>query len=487
MSAAAQPIPTGGRLLVVEDEARIRAIVIKLFEADGYAVEAVGDAESALERVGDLAPDVALLDLALPGMGGIELLGRLKAEHPRLQAVIMTAHGSIASAVEAMRLGAFDYVTKPFDNTELKLVVGRALALARLEARVETLEGQLEERFRPENMVGNSGAMADIFQRIAKIAPLDTTVLIQGESGTGKELVARAIHRYSKRKDGPFVAVNCGAIPPTLVESEFFGHERGAFTGARERRRGRIELAGGGTLLLDEVADLPANAQVGLLRVLEERELVRVGGERPIPTDVRIIAASNVDLAEAVEEGSFREDLFWRLNVVAFRIPPLRERREDVPLLADHFLRRFTDKLDRRDVTGFDPAALSLLVAHDWPGNVRELENTIEHAVALAAGTTVASDDLPPRLRAGGAPAGEGASDPGTGPLQQAVTRAQEAVERRMIEDALAHAGGNRTEAAKALGVSRRTLFTKIRDLRVEPEPDQPNGPEEPGAPGRRS
>ena len=372
----------------------------------------------ALERVSDLAPDVALLDLALPGMDGIELLGRLKAEHPRLQAVIMTAHGSIASAVEAMRLGAFDYVTKPFDNTELKLVVGRALALARLEARVETLEGQLEERFRPENMVGNSGAMADIFQRIAKIAPLDTTVLIQGESGTGKELVARAIHRYSKRKDGPFVAVNCGAIPPTLVESEFFGHERGAFTGARERRRGRIELAGGGTLFLDEVADLPANAQVGLLRVLEERELVRVGGERPIPTDVRIIAASNVDLAEAVEEGVFREDLFWRLNVVAFRIPPLRERREDVPLLADHFLRRFTDKLDRRDVTGFDPAALSLLVAHDWPGNVRELENTIEHAVALASGTTVAPEDLPPRLRVGlrvggdgGAPAGEGAPD----------------------------------------------------------------------------
>ena len=235
------------------------------------------------------------------------------------------------------------------------------------------------------------------------------------------------------------------------------------------------------------MADLPANAQVGLLRVLEERELVRVGGERPIPTDVRIIAASNVDLAEAVEEGSFREDLFWRLNVVAFRIPPLRERREDVPLLADHFLRRFTDKLDRRDVTGFDPAALSLLVAHDWPGNVRELENTIEHAVALAAGTTVAPDDLPPRLRAGGRPGRRRRFRPPgcTGPLQQAVTRAQEAVERRMIEDALAHAGGNRTEAAKALGVSRRTLFTKIRDLRVEPEPDQPNGPEEPGAPGR--
>ena len=493
----------GGRLLVVEDEARIRAIVIRLFEADGYTVEAVGDAETALERIADLAPDVALLDLALPGMDGIELLGRLKAEQPRLQAVIMTAHGSIASAVEAMRLGAFDYVTKPFDNTELKLVVGRALALARLEARVETLEGQLEERFRPENMVGTSGAMADIFQRIAKIAPLDTTVLIQGESGTGKELVARAVHRYSKRKDGPFVAVNCGAIPPTLVESEFFGHERGAFTGARERRRGRIELAGGGTLFLDEVADLPANAQVGLLRVLEERELVRVGGERPIPTDVRIIAASNVDLAEAVEEGTFREDLFWRLNVVAFRIPPLRERREDVPLLADHFLRRFTTKLDRPDVAGFDPTALSLLVAHDWPGNVRELENTIEHAVALASGTTVAAEDLPPRLRVGlragsrrggpttaaqpgqtgAAEAGPGDASPAQGPLQQAVARAQEAVERRMIEDALARAGGNRTEAAKALGVSRRTLFTKIRDLGVRPDA---RGPEEEDASGSR-
>jgi len=489
----ARPAPRK-RLLVVEDEARIRAIVTKLFEADGFAVEAVGDAEAALERLEgqgsgptssqapDRAPDVALVDLALPGMNGIELLGRLRTERPRLQVVIMTAYGSISSAVEAMREGAFDYVTKPFDNAELRLVVERALEHARLEARVETLEGQLEERFRPENMVGTSGAMADIFQRIAKVAPLDTTVLIQGESGTGKELIARAIHRYSKRKDGPFVAVNCGAIPPTLVESEFFGHEKGAFTGARERRRGRLELADRGTLFLDEVVDLPANAQVGLLRVLEEGELVRVGGERPIASDVRIIAASNVDLAEAVEDGRFREDLYWRLNVVAFRIPPLRERREDVPLLADHFLRRFTDKLDRPEVRGLDPTALSLLVAHDWPGNVRELENTIEHAVALASGDTIHPEDLPPRVAHGtGTQNARGITadlDPTTtGPLQQAVTRAQEAVERRLIEDALRDTGGNRTEAAKRLGVSRRTLFTKIRDLEIEgatPDPDDP-------------
>jgi len=467
------------RLLIVDDETRILSILAKLFAEDGYEVETSADPEAAAAVASELHPDVALVDLAMPGIDGIELLSRMRTDNPRLQVVIMTAYGSISSAVEAMRRGAFDYITKPFDNDELRLVVSRALGVARLEARVEHLETQLEARFRPENIVGTSGAMVDVFQRIAKVAPLDTTVLIQGESGTGKELVARAVHRHSNRKDGPFVAINCGAIPPNLVESEFFGHERGAFTDARERRRGRFELANGGTLFLDEVGELSAAAQVGLLRVLEEGELVRVGGERPIAYDVRVIAASNRDLAEAVSGGEFRDDLYWRLNVVAFQLPALRDRPEDIPLLIDHFLNNYGDEIGR-GIEGIDEMALSLLVAHRWPGNVRELENTIEHAVAFASGSLISAEDLPPRLRAGleiaggtGSPGQGGETEVGAHDLQGAVTRAQAAVERRMILQALEGTGGNRTEAARQLGISRKTLFNKMRALGIEEgEPD---------------
>jgi DNA-binding NtrC family response regulator len=462
------------RLLIVDDETRILSILSKLFEEGGYEVVTSSDPEAAVATAAELHPHVALVDLAMPGIDGIELLSRLKGDNPRLQVVIMTAYGSISSAVEAMRRGAFDYITKPFDNDELLLVIERALGVARLEARVKHLETQLEARFRPENIVGTSGAMVDVFQRIDKVAPLDTTVLIQGESGTGKELVARAIHRHSSRKDGPFVAINCGAIPPNLVESEFFGHERGAFTDARDRRRGRFEMASGGTLFLDEVGELSPAAQVGLLRVLEEGEFVRVGGEQPIACDVRVIAASNRDLAEAVEKGEFRDDLFWRLNVVAFQLPALRDRPEDIPLLIDHFLHKYSDEIGR-GIEGIDATALSLLVAHRWPGNVRELENTIEHAVALASASLIKAEDLPMRLRAGGGEAdaatehGSGGGGEGTGgDLQGAVTRAQEAVERRMIIQALERTGGNRTEAARRLGVSRKTLFNKIRTLGID-------------------
>ncbi len=467
------------RLLIVDDETRILSILSKLFEEDGYEVETSSEPEEAGSTASEFHPHVALVDLAMPGIDGIEVLSRLRTENPRLQVVIMTAYGSISSAVEAMRRGAFDYITKPFDNDELRLVISRALGVARLEARVEHLETQLEARFRPENIVGTSGAMVDVFQRIAKVAPLDTTVLIQGASGTGKELVARAIHRHSNRKDGPFVAINCGAVPPNLVESEFFGHERGAFTDARERRRGRFEMASGGTLFLDEVGELSAAAQVGLLRVLEEGEFIRVGGEQSIRCDVRIIAASNRDLAEAVERDDFRDDLYWRLNVLAFQLPPLRDRPEDIPLLIDHFLHKYSDEIGR-GIEGIDETALSLLVAHRWPGNVRELENTIEHAVALASGSLINTEDLPPRLRVGiggsGAQGGRGPGDEtmaGACDLQGAVTRAQEAVERRMILQALEGTGGNRTEAARQLGISRKTLFNKMRALGIaEGEPD---------------
>ncbi|MGD2153225.1 MAG: sigma-54 dependent transcriptional regulator [Gemmatimonadales bacterium] len=457
------------RVLIVDDEKMLRGILTTVLDEAGYDVLAVESGEAAVGRAPDFEPDVALIDLRLTGIDGVETMERLRdALGPATPVfIIMTAHGTIRSAVDAIRRGALDYVTKPFDNDELKLTVLRAVQMRRLERRVEVLESQLDERFRPENMVGQSGAMDAVFRMIGKIAPLDTTVLISGETGTGKELVARAIHRHSNRKDAPFVTVNCGAIPPTLIESSFFGHERGAFTDAKTARRGAFEQANAGTLFLDEVAELSAAAQAGLLRALEEGEIRRVGGERAIPVDVRFIAATNRDLKAEVEAGTFREDLFWRLNVVAVHLPALRERPEDIAPLADHFLRKHAGRLGLAPLP-LDPDALSLLIAYDWPGNVRELENALESSLALAAGPSVTATDLPARLRGPGAAETAHPSAAGGAPqttLSEAVERARVAVEERMILDALRETGGNRTRAAERLGISRKTLFNKMREL----------------------
>jgi len=456
---------TKPRVLVVDDEATLRGIVRTVLDDAGYEVLAVGSGEAALERAPEFEPDVALLDLRLTGIDGVETMERLVASSgPAAPAfIIMTAHGTIRSAVDAIRRGALDYITKPFDNDEMMLTVQRAVQMRRLERRVEELESQLDERFRPENMVGQSGAMDAVFRTIGKIAPLDTTVLITGETGTGKELVARAIHRCSDRKDGPFVTLNCGAIPPTLLESSFFGHERGAFTDAKTARRGAFEQANNGTLFLDEVGELSAAAQVGLLRALEEGEIRRVGGERAIKVEVRFIAATNRDLQAEVKAGNFREDLFWRLNVLAVHLPPLRDRAEDIAPLADHFVATYARKLGLAPLT-IEPTALSLLIAYDWPGNVRELENAVESAIALAAGPSITAADLPPRIRQS-----TGSDRPQTfGTLSEAVERARAAVEERMILDALRDADGNRTRAAERLGISRKTLFNKMKDLGLD-------------------
>jgi DNA-binding NtrC family response regulator len=454
------------RVLVVDDEKTLRGILTTVLDEAGYEVLAVESGEQAVARAPDFEPDVALLDLRLTGIDGVETMERLRNSLGPTAPVfiIMTAHGTIRSAVDAIRKGALDYVTKPFDNDELKLTVLRAVQMRRLERRVEVLESQLDHRFRPENMVGQSGAMDAVFRMIGKIAPLDTTVLISGETGTGKELVARAIHRHSNRKDGPFITLNCGAIPPTLMESSFFGHERGAFTDAKTARRGAFEQANGGTLFLDEVAELSPAAQVGLLRALEEGEIRRVGGERAIPVDVRFIAATNRDLQAEVEAANFREDLFWRLNVLAVRLPPLRERPEDIAPLVDHFAGVHADRLGLAPKP-LDPEALSLLIAYEWPGNVRELENALESSLALAAGPSVMAADLPARLRGPGASGAGGASQ---ATLTEAVERARIAVEERMILDALREAGGNRTRAAERLGISRKTLFNKMKELGIE-------------------
>jgi two-component system, NtrC family, response regulator AtoC len=450
-------------ILIVDDERPIRRILSVLLQERRHRVTEVGSGEEAVAVLPEAKPDLVLLDLKLLGMDGLETLSRLRALSPSTDVVLMTAFGTITSAVEAMRRGAFDYVTKPFDNDELLMVIDRALRVRSLNSEVDALRQELESRYGFTEIVGLSRELQEVFRVMAKVVRVDVTVLIAGESGTGKELVARAIHRRGARAQGPFVAVNCSAIPQTLVESEFFGHEKGAFTDARESRPGRFEQADGGTLFLDEVGDLALEAQAKLLRVLQERQVLRLGSRATRPVDVRVIAATNKDLTREVRAGHFREDLYWRLNVVPIRLPALRERREDLPLLIDHFVDRFNRELGLA-VRSIAPEARRLLCDYDWPGNVRELENTVCRAMILCEGDTLTIADLPGRVR------GE-TEGPDTAPgsdlvrltLSEAVTQATERLEKMMVLSRLAEHRGNRTATAESLGVSRKTLFNKMR------------------------
>ncbi|HSF43388.1 MAG TPA: sigma-54 dependent transcriptional regulator [Thermoanaerobaculia bacterium] len=465
-------------ILIVDDERPIRRILAVLLQDSRHRVAEAGSGEEALALLPEFKPDVVLLDLKLPGMDGLETLRRMRAIAPRLDVIMMTAHGSIATAVEAMRRGAFDYVAKPFDNDELLMTVDRALEVRRLSSEVESLREELEARYGFNEIVGASRELQEVFRMMAKVVRVDVTVLVTGESGTGKELVARAIHRRSARAQGPFVAVNCSAIPQTLVESEFFGHEKGAFTDARESRPGKFEQADGGTLFLDEVGDLAIDAQSKLLRALQERQIHRVGARAPRNIDVRVVAATNKDLAKEVREGRFREDLYWRLNVVHIRLPPLRERRADLPILIDHFLDRFNRELGL-SVAGIDPETKQLLCEYDWPGNVRELENTICRAMILCEGEELAVVDLPGRVR--GVPA-DGAAPPGRSDLARltltdAVAEATERLEKMMILTRLAEHRGSRTATAESLGVSRKTLFNKMRQYGLTSDDIEDGGP----------
>ncbi|HEX9943026.1 MAG TPA: sigma-54 dependent transcriptional regulator [Thermoanaerobaculia bacterium] len=450
-------------ILIVDDERPIRRILSVLLQERRHRVTDVGSGEEVLAALPEAKPDLVLLDLKLPGIDGLETLKRLRALHPRLDVVMMTAHGTISSAVEAMRRGAFDYVTKPFDNDELLMIVDRALEMRRLSAEVESLREDLEARYGFSEIVGVSRELQEVFRMMAKVVRVDVTVLVTGESGTGKELVARAIHRRSPRSQGPFVAVNCSAIPQTLVESEFFGHEKGAFTDARETRLGKFEQADGGSLFLDEVGDLALDAQAKLLRALQERQIHRIGARAPRPVDVRVIAATNKDLKKESREGRFREDLYWRLNVVHIRLPALRERRADLPILIDHFVDRFNRELGLA-VQSITPDARQLLCEYQWPGNVRELENTLCQAMILCEEDTLTVSDLPGRVR--GEPADGMASSPSDLSrlsLADAVTEATERLEKVMILSRLAEHRGSRTATAESLGISRKTLFNKMR------------------------
>ena len=455
-------VDAGARLLVVDDEQRQRDILRMILESEGYDVTTAGNGRQALQASRGEAFDAVLTDLKMPDMSGIALLEELLRGQPGLCVVLMTAHGSIDSAVDAMRKGAFDYLTKPLERDELVMVVKRATERSRLLRENRLLQEQLRDRFRIEAMVGVHGSMQDVFRVVHKVAASTSTVLIYGESGTGKELVARALHQESDRRDRPFYAVNAAALPESILEAELFGHEKGAFTGAESRKIGLFEQASGSTLFLDEVGDLKKDLQVKLLRVLQEREILRVGGTERIRVDVRIVAATNHDLERAVREGRFREDLYYRLNVIPITLPPLRDRRTDIPLLVEHFLKKYASPSQGRTVS---TEALEMLMAYDWPGNVRELESVIERALLLGESDSILPEDLPGAVRT------RPSTPRGDVPIDIPETGIDlEAVERALILKALDRAGGNVTRAARLLGLSRRTLQYRLEKIQAPPD-----------------
>jgi DNA-binding NtrC family response regulator len=438
-------------ILVVDDEESQRRVLAGFLRKRGFAVLQASTAGEAVALAGGHAVDLVLTDLRMPDRDGLQLLEDLHRLNPGLPAILMTAFGTIRTAVEAMKRGAADYLTKPIDLDELDLLVARVLERRALISENAELRRQVEERYHLDGLATANAQVQAAISVAARAAASDVTVMIRGESGTGKELLARAIHYASPRARGPFVAVNLAALPETLVESELFGHERGAFTGADRERRGRFELADRGTLLLDEIGDLPRSTQVKLLRVLQERAFERLGGARAIRANVRILAATNRDLEAMVRDGTFREDLFYRLNVVAITLPPLRERREDIPALVEQFLGRFAPPGAPRPAVSRE--ALDALMKYRYPGNVRELENIVQRAVALARGPLLSTADLPDYVR------GFAAEDAGGGSLPDQVAH----LERRLIAEALAQAGGVQTQAARLLGISERHLRYKLR------------------------
>jgi DNA-binding NtrC family response regulator len=455
-------------VLVVDDDKNTREGLERALRRL-YDVRQAESAPRAMDELARGGVDVMLADLRMPGMDGLELLRRVQARHPDVVCLLLTAYGSVETAVEAMKQGAYDFLTKPVNLDHLEVVLERALQSRAMEARVEELEGRLDDKYGMERIIGQAPEMRHVFDLIRQAAPTQATILLRGASGTGKELVAQAVHRLSGRARGPFVAVHCAALSPTLLESELFGHERGAFTGATARRKGRFEQADGGTLFLDEISEIDASLQVKLLRVLETRTFERVGGEETVAVDIRLIAATNRNLEEWVKQGKFREDLYFRLNVVDIHLPTLAQRAADIPLLCDAFIREYAGK-HGRVIAGMTPEAAVLLEAYAWPGNVRELRNTIEKMVVLAHSDRLGVRDVPPNIRdavKGRAPARSGAAAGG----------ALADIERDRILTVLAGKQQNRSQAAVELGISRRTLIRKLNVYREQgwlPETSHP-------------
>jgi DNA-binding NtrC family response regulator len=457
------------QVLIIDDETGSRESMALAIEKAGLPVRTFDDARRALEFLeANPGPNLALCDLRMPGMDGIEFLQQVRSRGYDLGVVLITAFGSIESAVEAMRVGADDYLTKPVDLYELRKRVTTLLDNRRLKEEVTTLRQMLDKRYGFESIIGRSAPMERLFEQMQLVAPTRSTVLITGESGTGKELVANALHHASPRKDERFLAINCGAIPSDILESELFGHERGAFTGAVARKIGKFELAHRGTLFLDEISELYPELQVKLLRVLEERQVMRVGGGELIDVDFRLVAATNRDLEKEVAEGRFREDLYYRLKVVTLRIPPLRERRADVPLLVEHYLKQLCAEHGKEDKT-VEHEAMEALAAFDWPGNVRQLKNAIETIVIFHQGRVVGIEDLPAELREGGgsvATTSGGVRRETSAPSTDGTPRTMEAIERQAILETLSRTGGHRAQAAHLLGIGLRTLQRKLKEYK---------------------
>jgi two-component system response regulator HydG len=442
------------RVLVVDDQRNMRTTLSMLLRSAGHEVDEAEDGHQAIEMGATEAYDVVLTDLRLGTPDGMEVLRAIKEAQPRSEVLVMTAYGTIESAVEAMRLGAFDYLQKPFSEPELLLKVQKAIESRTLKGQVEAFAQEFRERYGFDNIVGRSEAVRNLLSRVVRIAPTDVTVLITGESGTGKELIARAVHANSSRAHKPFIPVNCAAITETLLESELFGHARGAFTGATTARKGLLEEADGGTFFFDEIAETTMAFQAKLLRTIQEGEVRRVGDNRAIKVNIRAIAATNVDLAEAVEEKRFREDLYYRLNVARFKLPPLRERKEDIPLLVEFFLNKYNQKIGRRSQLA--EGVIERIQAHPFPGNIRELENMVEQGVALATGGLITVDDILPEGSVGAEPA----------PARTLAGIVDQA-ERQALQDALSATSGNREKAAELLGISATTLWRKMTRLGV--------------------
>jgi two-component system response regulator HydG len=447
------------KILLVDDDPSHRQMLEAVLTAEGYEVSQAEDGQGAVAGVAERFYDLVLMDLRMARVGGLEALRQIKEISPGIPIIIMTAYASVATAVDALKSGAYDYLTKPLDIDELRVQVKKALHHRQLEQENVFLKERLDDRFDFAKIIGRSLAMGRLFESMALVAPSEATVLIAGESGTGKELIANAIHQNSPRRDRTFIKVNCAALPETLLESELFGHEKGAFTGALARKEGRFHLAHRGSIFLDEIGEMALTTQAKILRVLQEREFEPLGSTQTVKVDTRVIAATNKNLAEEIQNGRFRQDLYYRLNVVTLEVPPLRDRREDIPLLADFFLKRYAEK-NRRHMKGFSPRAMDVLMRYAWPGNVRELENVVERAVIMARGEVITPTEFPEGFKE----LDDGAKD---AELGLTPGRSLREVEREMVIRTLEEAGGNRTQTARLLGISRRTLQLKLKEYGI--------------------
>jgi len=449
------------KILIVDDDASHRLMLKATLSAEGYEIYEAADGEEAIKMVEEQFYDLIMLDLKMKKVDGIEALQRIKEISPAIPVLIMTAYASVKTAVQGLKLGAFDYMVKPLDMEEVKLNIEKALNYFQMKVENKVLKERLDLEFDFSSIIGKSKKMREVFEILTMAAPSDATILILGESGTGKELIANAIHQNSLRKDKPFIKVNCAALPEGLLESELFGHEKGAFTGAVSRRLGRFEQAHGGTLFLDEIGDMSLPTQAKILRVLQEGEFERMGGEKTIKVDVRIIAATNKDLEKEVEAGRFREDLYFRLSVVPVHLPPLRERKEDIPFLAEHFLKKYAEK-NHRLLKGITPAAMDLLMRYHWPGNVRELENVIERAVIMSREEWITPEALPANLKK------YQSAEEDESITEKLVGRSIKEVEKELILKTLEETGHNITRAAEILGITRRGLQYKLKEFGIK-------------------